>query len=212
MNGAGNRPRAAAPTTKEARTPTRSVPRDPRPSRPAAGLTLVEAVVGLGMLFLSLAGFARVVLFAGMHPGADREHALVRDAARRTLDELHRAKFTDAYALYNEDPFDDPGGMDTAPGDRVFVPGLSSSPNGTGGDPIGRIHFPTAFDFDAGLQLREDVLDPHLGMPRDLNGDGRVDHRDHAADYALLPVRVRFEWTGDAGPSSFEVETLLGEY
>ncbi len=178
---------------------------------PKAGFTLVEAVTGAGLVLLALVGLARVVLFAGLHADADRELELVQRAAERVVNELRWANFEDVYALDNEDAFDDPLGVATAPGNKIHVRGLCPGPAETA-EPVGRILFPAMFDFDAGVQLREDVLDPLLGMPRDLNGDGRVDHRDHADDYALLPVRVRFEWTGAAGPSVFEVETLLAEY
>jgi len=62
------------------------------------------------------------------------------------------------------------------------------------------------------LQLREDVVDNALGMPRDLNGDGVVDTNDHSLDYRLLPVRIRFDWTGKGGRSTLEIKTLLADY
>ncbi|MEW6071022.1 MAG: hypothetical protein AB1726_00315 [Planctomycetota bacterium] len=181
-----------------------------RSRSPRAGATLIEAVAGMGVVLLSMVGFARVVLFADLHPEADHEYLLAREAVQRTIDDLSWTSFREVYARYNEDPFDDPDGAGTASGDRFSVPGLAPrSP-----DPetaVGRISFPTIFDFDCGLALREDVLDPALGMPRDLNGDGQVDRRDHSRDYALLPVRVRVEWRGAAGPSVLEVETLIGD-
>jgi hypothetical protein len=48
-----------------------------------------------------------------------------------------------------------------------------------------------------------------LGMPRDLTGDILIDNFDHAADYRILPVRVRVSWTGKSGPRSIELQTLL---
>ena len=55
-----------------------------------------------------------------------------------------------------------------------------------------------------------DVVDARLGMPRDLNGNG-VDGNDHAADYRILPVVVRFAWRGPGGPSRAEFRTILGD-
>ena len=58
-------------------------------------------------------------------------------------------------------------------------------------------------------QLREDVVDASVGMPRDLNADGAVDAFDHADDYVLLPVSVRLEWRDASGDRNVEVDILL---
>ena len=92
------------------------------------------------------------------------------------------------------------------------------------GGMVGRIYFPT-FCTTAGdvetEELREKDLDPeyitygvdvHLGMPRDLNGNGASnDPDDRAGDYYLLPVVVRLEWSGIAGPRSLMMSTLIAE-
>jgi len=59
------------------------------------------------------------------------------------------------------------------------------------------------------LLLREDVVLPKLGMPRDLNGDSMIDNVDHARDYFILPVHIRIEWIGSNGPRSFDLFTML---
>jgi len=175
------------------------------------GLTLIEVVTGIGILCLSLVGFLRVVVFADANPEPRQEYLLVQEAARNAILEMQQAEFSSVYALYNEDPFDDPAGIETAPGHRIHVPGLQPAPDGRDG-PVGLVIFPTAYDVDAGLELREDVLNPDLGMPRDLNGDSRIDERNHAKDYSLLPVTVRFEWWGQAGHSFLETRVLLADY
>lgn len=176
-----------------------------------AGLTLIEGVTGIGILCLSVVGFARVVVLSRANPEPRHEYLLAEEATRRIIGELQSADFSTVYALYNDDPFDDPGGAETAPGHRILVPELKPAPDGRDG-PVGRIVFPTMYDPDVGLQLREDVLLPALGMPRDLNGDARIDRSDHAEDYVLLPVSVRFEWWGAAGYSVLETETLLADF
>jgi hypothetical protein len=65
---------------------------------------------------------------------------------------------------------------------------------------VGRVEFPTIES-----QLREDVNDDSLTMPRDLNGDGVVDALDHSVDRILLPVKVTVEWKpagSVSGPTS----------
>ena len=60
-------------------------------------------------------------------------------------------------------------------------------------------------------ELREDCVDPSLGMPRDLNGDSMIDGADHARDYIVLPIKIRIEWDGRVGSRSFEVYSILTE-
>jgi hypothetical protein len=72
----------------------------------------------------------------------------------------------------------------------------------------GRIEFPT-LDVGAGPELREDVGDPGLGMPRDLDGDGVWPEAGPIADYVVLPVRVVVEWRGVSGDRQVRLETML---
>lgn len=60
--------------------------------------------------------------------------------------------------------------------------------------------------------LREDVELPALGMPRDLNGDGRIDSIDHRFDALAIPVLVRIRWQGRHGERVLEVAALLTEF
>ena len=76
---------------------------------------------------------------------------------------------------------------------------------------VGRIEFPSVA-VGGDLQVREDLKSAVLGMPRDLNADGVVDAADHAADYVILPVRVRLEWTGSRGEGALQYQTLLSGF
>jgi hypothetical protein len=62
------------------------------------------------------------------------------------------------------------------------------------------------------VQVREDLQEPALGMPRDLNGDGIPDALDHSADMQILPVLVRLRWRGPTGISRMEFRTLVAPY
>ena len=113
--------------------------------------------------------------------------------------------YFEVFAAFNEDAADDPEGAGTAPGADFAVPGLSALSSDADGM-VGKIIFPTI----AG-ELREDVTDAALGMPRDLNGDGVTDSADHSGDFVLVPVRIRLEWRGSAGPRDMEFHTLLAD-
>jgi hypothetical protein len=131
----------------------------------------------------------------------NRETAIATTVALSKLEELRSVPFDEIFARYNDLDADDPGGVGTAAGGDFAVPFLEPR----AGDPdglVGRIDFPTVGD-----ELREDVVDRDLGMPRDLDGDGAEDTDDHAGDYAILPVRVRIEWTGRSGDRSIVMYT-----
>ncbi len=134
----------------------------------------------------------------------NRETHLARLAAQSALDRIRGETFANAFRLFNANPADDPGIAGSAPGNSFVVPGLSPQP----GDPdgrVGEILFP-----GNGNTLREDTVDAGLGLPRDLDGDGIVDAADHAANYVLLPVRVRLRWRGETGNRQIEfVSTIV---
>jgi len=174
-----------------------------------AGMTLLELMVAFSYIFLCAVGFLKVIAFATTTTGAQREMSLASEAARQMVEVLQAEDFADVFARYNDDPSDDPGGTGTAPGSSIAVPELAAAP---GNVAVGRITFPSRVNQVGGVELREDVTDTVLGMPRDLNGDGTVDSEDHADDYALLPVRIEFEWVGQGGQASLEIKTLLADY
>lgn len=134
---------------------------------------------------------------------ANRETATALDAARSRLEQVRSATFTEIFARYNADPADDPGGAGTAPGPYFAVPYLDLRPGDADGF-VGEITFPTV-----GAELREDVDDRDLGLPRDLDLDGAVDALDHAANYQLIPVRIRLEWRNGSGDRSLELHSTI---
>jgi hypothetical protein len=77
---------------------------------------------------------------------------------------------------------------------------------------IGEVQLPT-MEVEPGVwQVREDLVRPDLGMPRDLNGDSIIDSLDHSEDYLQLPVRVRLDWKGRHGLRSLKMDTFLVHY
>lgn len=194
----GHTRRAAAPCNRR------------RPLASRGGLTLLETVVSLSILVVSLLAFTRVVIASMQAARTEREVTLARQAARQVLEQMQGEPLAQVFARYNASNLDDPGGVGTAPGNRFAVPGLQprlDSPDGM----VGEIVFPIV-DVAGVAQLREDVVDAGLGMPRDLNGDGLVDSVDRSADYELLPVLVRISWRGRNGPAQVELKTLLASF
>ncbi|MCI0635908.1 MAG: hypothetical protein L0206_18620, partial [Actinobacteria bacterium] len=122
-------------------------------------------------------------------------------AALSAVDQVRSVPFAEAFARFNATADDDLAG--TCPGSSFDAPGLEAVPADPDGLP-GEILFP-----GDGFLLSEEVDDASLGMPRDLSGDGAIDGADHAADYVVLPVKVRVEWTGPSGPRRIEVVTTL---
>ena len=164
-----------------------------------------SALVWLGALSSSLMASLRLSTVNG-------ETTLAIDGAESAIERLRSVPLQQVFFTYNANPEDDPGDpadpstVGSAPGFAFDVPGLEPQV----GDPdgrVGRIDFP-----GDGVELLENVDDPGLGMPRDLNGDAMIDSYDHSKDYVLLPVRVHLEWWGAAGHSELETRTLLADF
>jgi hypothetical protein len=178
------------------------------------GFSLVEVAILAILLLVAVGGLSGAVLSSLRLARATEESALGDEAARALAARMRTQTFGDLFRLYNDDPADDPGGPGKGPGAAFDVAGLTPR----AGDPdgrVGRIVFP-AVDLPGGAKaLREDVVDPRLGMPslgmagRDLNGDGAVDALDHADDYVLLPARLIVEWTGAGGNRTHELDLVL---
>jgi type II secretory pathway pseudopilin PulG len=208
-----------------------------RPGRPArrahprAGLSLVEIVVALSVLVVAASIFCQTLLSTTRMRHLNRENSLAADAARVALERMRNEPFLEIFRDFNEDPKDDPGGNATGPGRYFDVPGLEPLDDAPGGK-VGHVVFPSmavqvAAPSGGGgkkggvtvgappvtqYQLREDVDDEGLGMPRDLNGNNVIDTANHSSDYLVLPVRVRIEWKSNTGARKFEIVTQLGDF
>jgi len=168
-----------------------------------AGFTLLEGLIAFTTLSIAMMGILSTVVETNALRISTRESMVASQAAQSVLDEMTTADFAQLFALYNGDPADDPAGAGTAPGSGFAVPGLQAFQGDPDGLP-GRIEFP-----GGPLALREDAVDPGLGMPRDLDSDGVVDGDDHSGDYTLLPVRIRVEWMSEGREQSMEFTTAF---
>lgn len=204
-----------------------------------AGLTVVEVVVALSVLVVAVSIFCQMLVSTSRMRTMNRESLLAADAARVAIERLRNEPFSQVWRLYNENPADDPGGAGTGPGARFAVDGLDAIEGAPAGM-VGRYVFPTRVT--QGLQgtgvggvqlgggkaaksgtsggagavttyeLREDLQDASLGLPRDLDGDNVIDDENHALDYLVLPVRIELEWQSGSGVRRFSITTQLTDF
>lgn len=161
-------------------------------------MTLIEVVLVMTVMLVAVSMLSGTLLAAARQRSFQKEEALASLAVRNVLERLREQPCQEVYASYNTDPADDPLGPGTAPGPRFAVPGLSPVPEAE--DPLtGTVVFPERLLPSGARELREDLANPLLGMPRDLNGDNVVDEENHAGDYLILPVEVRVDWRGRDG-------------
>lgn len=176
-----------------------------RPAKPMpnaqAGFSIVELCVALVVILIAIGGLTGSVLSSMRLSRANEETALADEAVQAFADSLVNIPFADVFATYNEVPEDDPAGADTANGPGFDVAGLAPQDGDADGF-VGRVCFP--FVDAPSAELHEDIEDPRFGMPLDLDADGEVDSLDHAADYTILPIAIRLEWRGAAGPRFLE--------
>lgn len=172
------------------------------------GFTLVEVAVSIAVLVIAASGLLGALVSSTSLGRVTHESAIAQQAARRVLEELQGVPFDEIFASYNASNLDDLGLTNPAVGSDFAVAGLDPAVDDADGL-CGEVQFP-AFFVGPLLQLREDFVDATLGMPADLNGDGDM-LDDAAADYRVLPVRIRVRWRGVSGVRTFDLETVLCE-
>ena len=159
--------------------------------RARTGLGLVDAMIAMVILTVAVGGLSGAVVHATRLNQVNQETALADAALLEQAERMQGLPFDAIFATYMAAPSFD-------------VPGLAPTADDVDGR-VGRISFPTV-----GGQLREDVEDASLGMPRDLNGDGLPpDSLDHSGDYVILPATIRVEWTGTSGDRVLEYDLVL---
>lgn len=169
------------------------------------GFTMLEITVSILILTVAAYILSSTIGASLSHAVSKREQATAVEATRNTLESMRATPFIDLFVSYNANPADDPLGPGTAPGPTFAVPGLEPVIDAGGvARPVGRVLLP-----EVDGQLREDVPNQALGMPRDLSGDIVVDALDHSNDHLVLPAVVRIEWRSRLGPRRFEMSTMF---
>jgi hypothetical protein len=167
-----------------------------------AGYSLIEVTVSMFVLMVVSIGATTLLLRNASLSEVTSEDRRAVLAAEELVEVLRSLPRGEVFQRYNGTNVDDPP-AGPSPGPGFDVAGLGAQAADADGR-VGEVAFP-----GDGIVLREDLADPRLGMPRDLNGDGAIDADDHAADHLLLPVRVRIAWTGRGGDRQLEVHTSL---
>lgn len=173
------------------------------------GMSLIEVLVAFSAFLVTMLAFSRVIVGSMAATSTNFESSVAKEAGRTMIETMQAEDFDQVFALYNDYDADDPV-FGASPGESFPVFGLDPLPDDPDGM-VGEILFPTAGAALKGL-LNESVKDKRFGCPRDLNGDKDTLDQIPSGDYGLLPVVVRLEWMGSAGPSSLELRTLLANY
>lgn len=140
-----------------------------------------------------------------------REEWLAAAEAQNRMELMRSLPFRDVLRSYDHDPLNDPNGPGTAPGAAFAIQGLDATTGDEDGM-VGEVLLPSinmGSSIAPDWQLREDMQEPLLGLPRDLNGDAITDGHDHSGDYAVLPVLVRVRWKGAYGPREIRLFSSL---
>jgi hypothetical protein len=167
------------------------------------GFSLVDLCVALVILAVAVSSLVGATFSALRLDRVNESRAAASQALRSVVEDMKALELTLVYSAFNTSPDDDP---DPDYDYRSWLDLTDRLPVGMFGTaPVAEILLPE----DPQGQLREDLVEPLLGMPRDLDGDGFPDGNDHSADYQLLPVLLRLEWDSPTGLQTIQVATVL---
>lgn len=167
---------------------------------------MIELVTTLAVLAVAFVMYSGTSISIQRQRDNNRRSAIAADGAQRMLETMRSRELASLYGLYGS------GSVAAgAPGPSFDVEGLEPTHDDPDGH-VGEVLLPE-MQIELGVwQLREDVRLAALGMPRDLNGDSRIDALDHAEDFICLPVVVRVAWQSRFGPRSYELTGMLANF
>lgn len=176
-----------------------------RAARGQGGFTLIEVMIAIVVGTVATYMLSTSVTAAVANTVTRQQRAVAAEGAMNCMEQIRSMPMELVFALFNENPSDDPDGEGTAFGPYFDVVGLSAVLDEQGQPkPIGQVLLP-----GDGAVLDETFEQPEFGLPRDLNGDLHILPGDCSMDYLVLPVTVRVEWRSQLGDRSLEVSTLL---
>ena len=166
-----------------------------------AGISVTGLLLAFPALVVAAGGLAAVLTQGLALSAVSAETSDAQAFARRVIARVAELPAEQVFVACNGTAADDPDGMPDAPGPVLTLDGGEET-----GPVTATLVFPVGDDPSV---LREDVVIPELGMPRDLNGDGSIDSADHSKDYRILPLLVRVQWVGFHGARTVEVAAAL---
>jgi hypothetical protein len=176
-------------------------------------MTLIEIAFALPIVLVAFSMMLQTLTAGAGLREVGRETWIASGAAQDVLERMRNEDYRDVFRLYNADPFDDPLGPGTAPGNLFEVPALTAATPEQAGM-VGEVEFAawnTGSEVVPVWEVRENIADARIGTPRDLNGDSLIDDANHAEDFSILPVIVTLRWRGRFGPREFRLHTVLSE-
>lgn len=168
------------------------------------GFSLIDVLVALTIFSISAAGFLGVALSSLSLKKENENLAAANAMTRMVFEEMRSQDFDLLFALFNDDPKDDPVGI-AAPGSRFTRQNFYRA-FGTATQKYGTVNTQGVGNNVADMESVEAVI----SFPsRDLDGDGAVDVQDLTAGYELLPVMVQINWVVNGRPHQTQVQTIL---
>lgn len=177
-------------------------------------MTIIEVLVAIAIFAVATGILLQTMTSSQRARRLEQEQMLAMTAGQSVLEELRNTPFSAVVRQYDPDPFNDVLGPGTAPGATFDVDGLVPR-DGDADGICGEVTLPVVNTGSAVApvwEVREDIGEPRLGLPRDLNGDVLVDGVDHADDHSLLPVMVTVGWRGFGGDREIRLFTALTRY
>ena len=148
---------------------------------------MLEVMIALMLVSVALVGILAAISSAMSLADSNHEQMLALNVARQKLSEIQAAPFQTLFAQY-------------APGMASNTFSVSNLESGSG-----KFIFPV----NGANRLDETVVDEALGMPRDLNGNGKATDTNVSTTYTLLPVRIQVQWATPGGQRELNLNTML---
>ena len=165
--------------------------RNPCPGRGRSGFALLDVCIALLVLVVAMGVLLGSIFSAMRLAQVNESTAAANQALRGVLETLNALPIDQALVACQD-------GKKLAIAPEVL--------RDVHGDPlVAEVVLPLAKTGE----LREDLDLPELGMPRDLDEDGQIDAKDHAANYKVLPLALKLAWDGPSGPQTVQLATVL---
>jgi hypothetical protein len=153
--------------------------------------SLLEVSVGVAILAVGALAVTSTGLASSRLEREDAEHALARRAALEVASEVATAA-----AVLADDRISWARRLPERFESNIARPVV-------GLEPIGSAPGVLTIDVVTDETASDAALGTLIGLPRDLDGDGRATSFDVASSAKLLPVVVRVRWSSDGSPREF---------